>query len=144
MCHGAISGHVRGLLLILWLHIQYVSTDCTASNLVGYCRAVHCIQGSVFVPCVHTRQKRENRKGRVRSRVVGKGGSATFSARLRLVEMDIRRGLKVRQWGTYPRPAHSAHCSVLSEREGLKSVCAPHSQQPKTVKHYNIINCPTL
>lgn len=71
-CHVPWS-HFRscwGRLLILWLHIHYVSTNCTAKNLVGYCRAVHCIQGSVVVPCVHTRQ--ENREGRVRSRVVGK------------------------------------------------------------------------
>ena len=37
-----------GLLLIFWSHIQYtICSDRSAKNSGSYCRAVHCIQGSV-------------------------------------------------------------------------------------------------
>lgn len=96
MCHGAILGHVGECRLSFSRAFNTISSNCTAKNSGAYCRAVHCIQGSVFVPCVHARQIGENREGRVGSRGLWvEGGSATFSAHLRCIY--IGRGQRVRQ-----------------------------------------------
>lgn len=97
----------------------------------GYCRAVHCIQGSVFVPCVHQRQIRGNRESRVGSRGFWVKGTVGHSVPIYLYCVYIRRGLRVKHWGTHPHQARSAHCIVLSGREGSEFSGAPHFQQPK-------------
>lgn len=123
--HILVSHSIRVTLSTLQRTLGHTVEQCIASKAQSLCHA-----------CTRDRESRVGSRG-----VVGKRGSATFSACLHCVY--IRRGLSVRQWKTHPHPARSVRCNVLWGQEGLKFSGALHFRQPKISKstklHYKYI-----